>query len=48
MLLYKIESRFRVADKSEKSITQSVEQAQALKQSVLNKVFEVTLKQLPL
>jgi type I restriction enzyme S subunit len=35
-----IESRFSVADKMEESITESLQQAEALKQSILKKAFE--------
>jgi type I restriction enzyme S subunit len=35
-----IESRLSVADKMEESITQSLQQAEALKQSILKKAFE--------
>lgn len=35
-----IESRLSVADKMEESITQSLQQAEALRQSILKKAFE--------
>jgi type I restriction enzyme, S subunit len=36
----KIESRLNVADKMEESITQNLQLAEALKQSILKKAFE--------
>ncbi len=35
-----IESRLSVADKIEKSLNQSLQQAEALRQSILKKAFE--------
>jgi type I restriction enzyme S subunit len=35
-----IESRLSVADKMEENITQSLQQAEALRQSILKKAFE--------
>ena len=35
-----IESRLSIADKMEESITQSLQQAEALRQSILKKAFE--------
>ena len=39
-IVQEIESRLSVADKMEESITQSLQQAEALKQSILKKAFE--------
>ncbi len=39
-IVQEIESRFSVADKMEESITQSLQQAEALRQSILKKAFE--------
>lgn len=39
-IVQEIESRFSVADKIEESITQSLQQAEALRQSILKKAFE--------
>lgn len=39
-IIQEIESRFSVADKMEESITQSIQQAEALRQSILKKAFE--------
>lgn len=39
-IVQQIESRLSVADKMEESITQSLQQAEALKQSILKKAFE--------
>ncbi len=39
-IVQEIESRHRVADKLEESITQSLQQAEALRQSILKKAFE--------
>ena len=39
-IVQKIESRLSVADKMEESITQSLQQAEALRQSILKKAFE--------
>jgi len=39
-IVQEIESRFSVADKMEESITQSLQTAQALRQSILKKAFE--------
>ena len=40
LIVQAIESRLSVADKMEESITQSLQQAEALKQSILKKAFE--------
>jgi type I restriction enzyme, S subunit len=40
IIVQEIESRFSVADKMEESITQSLRQAEALRQSILKKAFE--------
>ena len=40
MIIQEIESRLSVADKMEESITQSLQQAEALRQSILKKAFE--------
>jgi len=42
-IVQEIESRLSVCDKVEESITQSLEKAQALRQSILKKAFEGTL-----
>jgi len=42
-IVQEIESRFSVADKMEESITQSLQQAEALRQSILKKAFEGNL-----
>ena len=42
-IIQEIESRFSVADKMEESINQSLQQAEALRQSILKKAFEGTL-----
>ena len=39
-VVQEIESRLSVADKMEESITQSLQQAEALRQSILKKAFE--------
>ncbi len=39
-LVLEIESRLSVADKMEESITQSLQQAEVLRQSILKKAFE--------
>jgi type I restriction enzyme S subunit len=39
-IVLEIESRLSVADKMEESITQSLQQAEALRQSILKKAFE--------
>jgi type I restriction enzyme S subunit len=39
-IVQEIESRLSVADKMEESITQSLQQAEALRQSILKKAFE--------
>ena len=39
-IVEEIESRLSVADKMEESITQSLQQAEALRQSILKKAFE--------
>ena len=39
-IIQEIESRLSVADKMEESITQSLQQAEALRQSILKKAFE--------
>ena len=39
-IVQEIESRLSVADKMEESINQSLQQAEALKQSILKKAFE--------
>jgi type I restriction enzyme S subunit len=39
-IVQEIESRVSVADKLEESITQSLQQAEALRQSILKKAFE--------
>ena len=39
-IVQSIESRLSVADKMEESITQSLQQAEALRQSILKKAFE--------
>ncbi len=39
-IVYEIESRLSVADKMEESINQSLQQAEALRQSILKKAFE--------
>ena len=41
--LQEIESRLSVCDKVEQSITESLEKAKALRQSILKKAFEGTL-----
>ncbi len=46
-IIQEIESRFSVADKMEESITQSLQQAEALRQSILKKAFEGELITLP-
>jgi type I restriction enzyme S subunit len=43
-IVQEIESRLSVADKMEESITQSLQQAEALRQSILKKAFEGKLK----
>lgn len=40
LIIQEIESRLSVADKMEESITQSLQQAEALRQSILKKAFE--------
>jgi type I restriction enzyme, S subunit len=42
-IIQEIESRLSVADKMEESITQSLQQAEALRQSILKKAFEGSL-----
>ena len=39
LIVQEIESRLSVADKMEESIAQSLQQAEALRQSILKKVF---------
>jgi hypothetical protein len=39
-IVQEIESRLSVADKMEESINQSLQQAEALRQSILKKAFE--------
>jgi type I restriction enzyme S subunit len=39
LIVQEIESRLSVADKMEESITQSLQQAEALRQSILKKAF---------
>ena len=39
-IIQEIESRLSVADKMEESITKSLQQAEALRQSILKKAFE--------
>ena len=43
-IVQEIESRLSVADKMEESITQSLQRAEALRQSILKKAFEGRLK----
>ena len=43
-IVEEIESRLSVADKMEESITQSLQQAEGLRQSILKKAFEGSLK----
>ena len=40
IIIQEIESRLSVADKMEESINQSLQQAEALRQSILKKAFE--------
>ena len=40
VIIQQIESRLSVADKLEETITQSLQQAEALRQSILKKAFE--------